>query len=86
MWVLVLVFVLVWVLESLVDAGRVATARSQQWSAGRGQRDLFYPDISVYRQDKIYFGPRFGVIEIVIGVGKCWFYADPLVSGLALVE
>ena len=25
-------------------------------------------------------------IKIVIGVGKCWFYADPLVSGLALVE
>ena len=72
-----------WVLESLVDAGRVATARSQQWSAGRGQRDLFYPDISVYRQDNIYFGPHFGIVKIVIGVGKCWLYADPLVSGLA---
>ena len=61
-----LVWVLVWILESLADAGRVATARSQQWSSGRGQRDLFYPDIFVYGQDKIYFGQNFGVLKLLL--------------------
>ena len=62
--------------------GRVVTARSQQWSSGRGQCDSFQLDIFVYGQDTIlnysHIGLGFYITDIVIG--NFWAYADQVLE------